>query len=260
MDKRNGYELSRAWFDYAFEHQGELNTTHTAMYLWFVELNNRMGWAKQFSSPASQTMVAIGLKSYNTYKKIFDDLVQIGFVKLVKESKNQFTSCVIALSNFDEAHNKALDKALMKHVTKQGESTIQSTGESNYSVNKQETNKQRNLKPKTVNKFSPPSKEDVQLYFIEKIPESKWSEQESILESKKFSDFYDSKNWMVGSNKMSNWKSAISGWINRSKNYNNGKSNSSNSKQQSDIERKAGVQSLADKSAEFLRLFGTSES
>lgn len=252
MDKKNGYQLSRAWFDFAFEHQGELSTTHTAMYLWFVELNNRMGWVKQFYSPASQTMVAIGLKSYKTYKKVFDELVEFGFVKVVKESVNQYTACVIALVNFTEAHTKASPKHIPKHIPKQ----VQSTYQSNDSINKQETNKQINLKPKTVKKFSPPSKDNIELYFIEKITESKWSEQDSIFEAKKFFDFYDSKNWMVGSNKMSNWKSAVSGWINRSKNYSNGKSNSNTTKKSTEQNRSE-LQNLSNRSEEFLRLFDT---
>ena len=32
-----------------------------------------------------------------------------------------------------------------------------------------------------------------------------------------FIDFYESKNWMVGKNKMSNWKSAVSGWNRRAR-------------------------------------------
>jgi hypothetical protein len=41
---------------------------------------------------------------------------------LIEKSKNQYSSNIIALSNFNKAHNKALDKALIKHVTKQRES------------------------------------------------------------------------------------------------------------------------------------------
>jgi len=225
--KPNGYALSRAWFDFAFENQELITPTHTAMYAWFIELNNRMGWSVKFTSPASQTMIAIGLKSYNTYKKVFNDLVSFGFVKVIMESRNQYTACIIALSNFDKAQYKALDNALSEHVTKhltkhltkhtskQGEST----GESNDSINKQET---LNLKPET-NKpisgkttFSPPTHIDVCNYFSEKVNETKWTDHDCNFQAKKFIDFYSSKNWMVGKNKMANWKSAASGWINRS--------------------------------------------
>lgn len=131
----NSYDLHRAWFDFAFENQGVVSPNHTAMYAWFVELNNRMGWAKEFSSPASQTMAAIGVKHHATYKKTLDDLVKFGFVKVVKESKNQWTACVIALTKNSKAHSRALDKALSRHVTKQEESTPQGTCDINKPLN-----------------------------------------------------------------------------------------------------------------------------
>lgn len=46
---------------------------------------------------------------------------------MIEKSKNQYSSNIIALSFFnkapDKAPNNALDKALIKHTTKQGEST-----------------------------------------------------------------------------------------------------------------------------------------
>ena len=140
----NGYDYSRKWFDYAFENQDTVTGNHAAVYLWNVELNNRMGWVEKFSSPASQAMAASGIKSYNTYKKVFNDLVSWGFLEVVKESKNQFTATIIALSNFDNAIDKALDKALITHQIKQVESTVQSID----SINKQQTT---NHKPQTTN-------------------------------------------------------------------------------------------------------------
>jgi hypothetical protein len=68
-----------------------------------------------------------------------NDLVDFGFIKLIEKSKNQYSSNIIALSNFDKAHNKALDKALIKHDTKQGESTEQSISSIDKQINK-ETN------------------------------------------------------------------------------------------------------------------------
>lgn len=143
IEKLSGYDLMRKWFDFAFENQEKVCPTHTAMFSWFVELNNRMGWTEKFGSPASQTMAAIGLKSYNTYKKIFDELVRFGFVEVVSESKNQWSSCIIALSNFNKTLDKALDKALTKHTTKQSERTIQRTSSIIKPLN-QETKKPLN--------------------------------------------------------------------------------------------------------------------
>jgi hypothetical protein len=50
---------------------------------------------------------------------------------LIEKSKNQYSSNIIALSNFNKATDKALDKAMIKHATKQGESIS--------SIDKQET-------------------------------------------------------------------------------------------------------------------------
>lgn len=164
--ENNGYFYSRLWFDFSFENNDIITPTHTAMYLWFVELNNRMGWSEKFASPASQTMAAIGLKSYNTYKKIFDELVKFGFIIVVTASKNQYSACIVALSKFDKAHNKALDKALTKHMTKQSESTHQSTD----SIVKQETIKIKNKEPQTLDfDIIPKIKTELDLAFDEFI-------------------------------------------------------------------------------------------
>lgn len=135
-ERLTGYSLSRAWFDFAFENQGKVNSNHTAMYMWFIELKNRMGWAEQFYAPASQTMSAIGIKSYNTYIKTFNDLVSFKFIKLVKKSENQYQACVIALSNFDKSLDKSLDKSVTHHLI-------------NHLTNQKEYNKTINNKPKT---------------------------------------------------------------------------------------------------------------
>lgn len=145
------FQYTRQWFDFCFEHQGEVNTNDTALYLWLVELKNRMGWVENFGCPASQCMAAMGVGSYNTYKKSFDKLVKLGFVKVIKPSINQYQASIIALSIFDKALAKALDKSLMMHLQKQSESTCKSTVESTCDIIKpinQETNKQVNKETK----------------------------------------------------------------------------------------------------------------
>ena len=45
---------------------------------------------------------------------------------MIEVSKNQYSSNIIAISKFNKAYNKALDNALIKHTSKQSESTRQS--------------------------------------------------------------------------------------------------------------------------------------
>lgn len=139
----NGYELSRAWFNWCFENPEKIKPNHTALYFFCVEHCNRLGWKSKFGLPTTMAKEAIGIRSYNTYSQTIQDLVEWGFIVMVEKSKNQHSSNIIALSNFNKAHDNALDNATIKHATKQGEST----GESDSSIDKPLTTKPLNQEP-----------------------------------------------------------------------------------------------------------------
>lgn len=136
----NIYDLSRSWFNYCFDNPEKIKPNHTALYFFCIEHCNRLGWKEKYGLPTTMAKEAIGIRSYNTYVNTLKDLVDWGFIIMIEKSKNQYSSNIIALSNFNKAHDKArdkaLDKALVKHVTKQSESTGESTGESISSINK----------------------------------------------------------------------------------------------------------------------------
>ena len=92
-----GYELTSKWFEYAREHPGRVNTNHTALYSWLVEVNKGNGWAAAFGCSSAQAMQGMGVKRYETFKKTFDDLVAFGFVELVSTNTNQYSEKKIAL-------------------------------------------------------------------------------------------------------------------------------------------------------------------
>jgi len=146
MDKINGYELSRTWFNWCFENPEKISPNHTALYFFIIEHCNRLGWKKKFGLPTTMAMEAIGIKSYNTYIKTFRELIDFEVIILHQKSTNQYSANVIELSNADKALDKALDKAMIKHSTKQ----VGSTGESISSVDKQVTSN----KEQVTNGFS----------------------------------------------------------------------------------------------------------
>ena len=133
----NGYDLSRNFVNFSFENPSKIKPNHYALYFFAIEHCNRLGWKKEYGLPTTMTMEAIGIKSYNTYIKTFNELVEYGFFNLIERSKNQYSANIIELSNNDKALDKALDKAFIKHATKQSESTQQSIS----SIDKQLTNK-----------------------------------------------------------------------------------------------------------------------
>jgi len=136
----NSYELSRKFVDFSFENPSKIKPNHYALYFFSIEHCNRLGWKKEFGLPTTMTMEAIGIRSYNTYSKTFNDLVDFGFFNLIERSSNQYSANIIGLSNFNKALDKALDKAFIKHGTKQSESTEQSIDSINKPINnKQET-------------------------------------------------------------------------------------------------------------------------
>lgn len=139
----NGYELSRNWFDWSFENPEKINPNHSALYFFCIEHCNRLGWKEKFGLPTTMAKESIGIKSYNTYIKTFNDLIEWGFIVLIQKSTNQYSANIIALSINDKALNKALDKAMIKQS--------ESTSESIDSIDKQITinNKPINNKDST---------------------------------------------------------------------------------------------------------------
>ena len=61
---------------------------------------------------------------------------------------------------------------------------------------------------KRASRFTPPSIEEVRAYCIER---------ENGIDPERFCNFYESKGWMVGKNKMKDWKASVRNWekINR---------------------------------------------
>jgi hypothetical protein len=183
----NSYELSRKFWDFAFENPDRIKPIHSAIYFFAIEHCNRLGWKEKFGLPSQMVMEAIGVKNWRTYSQGLNELIDFGFIKLLEKSSNQYSSNIIAIVNFTKADTKALDKALQKHGTKQGQSIV--------SIDKQETKN---------NKFIIPTFNDVLEYCMQNNLD---------VDGVKFINFYESKGWMVGKNKMKDWKAAIRTWV-----------------------------------------------
>ena len=110
----------------------------------------------------------------------------------------------MSMLSLDE--NKAytlLDTPCIQDVSKADTEVRLELGKSKDSIGK--SNKKR---------FTPPSLSEVQAYIKEKGYH---------INAESFIAFYESKNWMVGKNKMSKWKSAVATWEQRWKEEHNGR-------------------------------------
>jgi hypothetical protein len=127
----------------------------------------------------------------------------------------QVTRTFLSLLEKDKMINKQTTSKLTKisickYEYYQGEQQI-----NNKRYNKQITSSQQaRNKPATINKnenndlknennIIPPSLEIVKLYCFER---------KNNVDPVKWFDFYESKGWMIGKNKMKDWKAAIRTW------------------------------------------------
>lgn len=72
----------------------------------------------------------------------------------------------------------------------------------NQRLPKKETNGSKDKKPK----FTPPTLEEVKAYCLE---------SGHRIDEQRFIDYYESNGWMVGRNKMRDWKAAVRNWAKR---------------------------------------------
>ena len=188
----DSFTLSRNWFNFSFENPELINPAHSAILFFAIEHCNRLGGKEKFGFPTQMTMDALGIKKNQTYTKYLNDLVNWGFIKMVQKSTNQYSANIISLVYALPKKDKALDKAFIKHQSKQTESTGQSKDTIDKQVNK-ETKKQ----------FTEPTLEEVKNYCIERL---------NNVNPEKWINHYSAKGWMIGKNKMTDWKAAIRTW------------------------------------------------
>ncbi|HUX56452.1 MAG TPA: hypothetical protein VMV77_05730 [Bacteroidales bacterium] len=94
---KNGYALSRQWFDFVSESNEKITPIHTALYFWIVELNNKLLWKDVFGLPTLDAMRRIRIKDRRCYRKTLQDIKDWGFIEIKSKSINQYASTQISL-------------------------------------------------------------------------------------------------------------------------------------------------------------------
>lgn len=98
------------------------------------------------------------------------------------------------------------DQTLNEHQSNTNRKQIETTKE----IKNKEYIKEKDI-PNGISKkktFTPPTVDEVRAYC---------QERGNNIDPQRFVDFYESKGWMVGKNKMKNWKAAVRNWENRDK-------------------------------------------
>jgi hypothetical protein len=238
--KNNGYDLSRKWFDFAFEHS-EVKCQHTALFMWIIELNNRLGWKEQFGIPTNATMEGLHIGNKRTYLDALSDLAKWNFIQIISESKNQYSSTIISICRSKKATalHTALDTALIQHSNGIDHSIEHSSAPIDKQRN-QETKKPRN----NSLVFTPPNENDVYNFMGEYSVQKhmQWTDEKINTEAAKFFNYYEANGWKQGRNPMKDWKASARNWM-----VNNSKfDNSNNSKNVIQDERAKRISELEE--------------
>ena len=141
-------------------------------------------------------------KCVRNWLKKFESAGQISV-----KGTNRYT--LITVINYAKYQDVTLEKGEQDTEQDTKQITDQSTEQdTDNRTNKQSNNKKKEeitnvISKKEKPRFVPPTVEEVREYCDSRY---------SIVDPEAFVAFYESKNWMVGKNKMSNWKSAIITW------------------------------------------------
>lgn len=202
----NGYQLTRQWFEWRFNNPGKLSSAHAELYFYIVDRWNYFGQKSEFGLPRMHTMEVLSIGSRNTYKKIFNDLIEHGFIKLIRESCNQYHhASIIALSKFEQAPDTPLDTPLDTPT----EQAFEQASDPIVKPNNQQTNKPIKNESK---KFIAPTYEEVEAYFIEN--------NESLNNLPRCYHHYADHNWTNrDGKKVKDWKRTIkTNWFGKNQN------------------------------------------
>ena len=213
----NGYQLTRQWFEWRFNNPGKLSSAHAELYFYIVDRWNYFGQKSEFGLPRLHTMEVLSIGSRNTYKKLFGDLIDYGFIKLIRESCNQYHhASIIALSKFEQAPDTPLDtptEQAHEQPTEQAPDPIVKPINHKPINHKPISNEPKPEKAKRQKiQFVPPTYEQVEAYFLE--------QGASRDQAEKCYFYYKELDWHNKfGKKLINWKSTVrNNWILKNQN------------------------------------------
>lgn len=198
------------------------------------------GWIYKKSEELSEETM-LGLKP-NTIRNHISALVKMGFIDErrnpdakwdrtmqyrvnLKNIADALAEKGYALSDYTSKYQHSLNEnANSKNEVRESKNDIQESKKENRTVENcgtiseittkttsetiTEGNNVLGKSPKTSSRFTPPTLEEVEDYCIER---------NNNVDPERFIDYYTSNGWMVGKNKMKDWKAAVRTWEKTSK-------------------------------------------
>lgn len=174
----------------------KLTESTTLRFLKRLEADGMINREVKFRKTAIITICNYDKYQGEEVKTLTEGLTE-GLTKTLMETLNTDSSEVI------DTLVKTLTKTQAKTLTK----TIAEVNKRIKEI--EENNKEKEKEKEKPKIFQPPSIEEVRQYC---------EERNNGIDAEAFVAFYESKGWMIGKNKMKNWKSAIVTWEKKRKN------------------------------------------
>ena len=151
-------------------------------------------------------LVSINKENESAIKSTLSELKDFGYLKITKLMPNATTSGRIEY--IYDIYEKPIQEGKKQEVENQpleNQPLENPTQLNNKELNNKELNNKQ-YKENAKRKFSKPTLEEINQYCLER---------NNGINAEAFYDFYESKDWYVGKNKMKDWKACVRTWERR---------------------------------------------
>ena len=175
-------------------------------------INNRCVWEQWFSRTNVSLSERMGI-SEKAFIRARNELKQLGLIDFISSKKRGTCTKYCILYNTNDS---------TKEVQKKYKGRTKEVQKADINRYKTETKIKKDISDdiskKTRTIFKPPTIQEVRDYC---------EQRGNSIDAEYFVDFYTSKNWMVGKNKMKDWKACVRTWERNSKQENPAKQQAS---------------------------------
>ena len=84
----NLFKQIRAYYSFIFNSDKNFTPTHSSLYMFLLNQNNRANWVEWFKCPADTAMFGALINSNKTYYKTLNELVEFGLIEVQKGINN----------------------------------------------------------------------------------------------------------------------------------------------------------------------------
>jgi hypothetical protein len=180
----------------------DLATSEVALWYTLMAVNNMAGWQEWFTVP-NITLQQLTKLSKQGLDNARGNLKTKGLIDYKKGNKKQAGSYKIhsLVNSLDLSLDQSIDQSAYQSID---QSLVQNLTIIKHKPNEKEKGNKPPISPKGERiQFTPPSLEAVIAYC---------EERGNNVDAGKWHDFYSSKGWMVGRNKMKDWQAAVRTW------------------------------------------------